>query len=95
MGFLALKHLTKKVVSQDYQFDSGIGKAIFKQFQRVKSDTILGLVARILETDEFVAVVNDDNQCVGVVTHLDLLNFASSSKKAGAIGNGAVHANGK
>lgn len=94
VGFLALKHLTKKVVSQDYQFDSQIRKAVFKQFQRVKTDAILGLVARILETDEFVAVVNEANQFVGVITHLDLLNFASSSKKAGLIGNGTVHANG-
>lgn len=78
-------------MSQDHQFDSGIGKAIFKQFRRVKSDSILGLVARILETDEFVAVVNDDNQCVGVISHLDLLSFASSSKKGGTVSNGAAY----
>lgn len=94
-GFLALKHLTKKIVSQNHQFGSSIEKAVFKQFQRVKNDTILGLVARILETDEFVAVVDDANRCIGVITHLDLLSFAASDKKHAAGVNGtSLHANG-
>lgn len=94
-GFLALKHLTKKIVSQNHQFNGSIEKAVFKQFQRVRSDAILGLVARILETDEFVAVVDDVNRCIGVISHLDLLNFAASDKKHAASLNGsAINANG-
>lgn len=94
-GFLALKHLTKKIVSQNHQFNSGIEKAVFKQFRRVSSDTILGLVARILEIDEFVAVVDDADRCIGVITHLDLLTFAASDKKHAASVNGSsIHANG-
>lgn len=78
-GFLNLKHLTKKVVSQNYQLSDSIGRAVFKQFRVVTKDTVLGLVSRILETDEFVAVVDEapDRQ-VSVITHLDLLDFIAN-----------------
>lgn len=79
---MALKHLTKKVVSQNYSLSAPVERAIFKQFQRVTKDAKLGLVSRILETDEFVAVVDDTNRCVSIVTHLDLLSFAAKDTKA-------------
>lgn len=77
LGFVTLKHLTKKLVSQNHQFNSGIEKVVFRQYRRVNPSTELGLVARILEIDDFVAVVNGSNHCIGVITHMDLLNFAS------------------
>lgn len=77
-----MKHLTKKVVSQNYKLADPINKALFKQFQRITKSDSLGLVSRILETDEFVAVVNEANECVSVITHLDLLSFASKNGKA-------------
>lgn len=84
-----MKHLTKKVVSQNYQLAHPISKAIFKQFQRVKNDTVLGLVSRILETDEFVAVVDEADRPVGVLTHLQLLDFvANGSKPTNGVANG-------
>lgn len=89
LGFLALKHLTKKIVSQNYPLSDSIEKAIFKQFQRVKNDTVLGLVARILEVDEFVAVVDDANRCVGSITHSDLLQFIAKGTSANGVSNGA------
>ncbi|XP_055298225.1 cystathionine beta-synthase [Sitodiplosis mosellana] len=86
-GFLALKHLTKKVVSQNYQLANPIDKALFKQFRRVAKDTVLGLVSRILETDEFAAVVDEADRPIGVVTHLDWLNFITDdSKLANTVG---------
>lgn len=87
-GFLNLKHLTKKVVSQNYQLADPISKAIFKQFRRVKNDTVLGLVSRILETDEFVAVVDEADRPVGVITHLQLLDFVANGTKPS---NGAAN----
>lgn len=74
-GFVALQHLTKKVVSQNFQLTDTVEKAMFKQFHKVTNDTSLGFVSRILETDEFAAVVDDKYHCIGVVNHLDLLNF--------------------
>ena len=82
VGFLSLKHLTKKVVSQNYSLADPINKAIFKQFQRVTEQTILGLVSRILEIDEFVAVVNATGQPIGVITHMQLLDFISNGTKS-------------
>lgn len=98
-GFLNLKHLTKKVVSQNYKLSDPITKAIFKQFRRVKRDTVLGLVSRILETDEFVAVEDDSDRPIGVITHLELLNFVatdSTGKEAvvKTVSNGTLTANG-
>lgn len=102
-GFLALKHLTKKVVSQNYKLADPIDKALFKQFRRVTKDDILGLVSRILETDEFVVVVDEADRPITTVTHLDWLNFiADDSKAAKTVGssvsktvaNGTVSANG-
>lgn len=82
VGFLSLKHLTKKVVSQNYQLTDPIDKIIFKQFQRVTEHMNLGLVSRILEIDEFVAVVNDTGRAIGTVTHMQLLEFISDGKKS-------------
>lgn len=82
VGFLSLKHLTKKVVSQNYQLTEPIDKIIFKQFQRVTEDTNLGLVSRILEVDEFVAVVNGTGRSIGIITHMQLLEFISDATKS-------------
>lgn len=85
--------MTKKIVSQNHQLSSGIEKVIFKQFQRVKASTILGLAGRILEIDDFVAVVDDSNHCIGVITHMDVLNYASHPKLGKGTGN-TNHTNG-
>lgn len=87
-GFLALKHLTKKLVSQNYRLTDSIEKALFKQYRKEKSATLLGLVSRILETDEFVAVIDDNDHCTSVVTHLDLLTFVSKGPKSLKNGHG-------
>lgn len=86
-GVLALKHLTTKVVSQNLQLDQPIEKALFKQFHKVTSDTVLGFVARILETDEFVAVVDSQYHCTAIITHLDLLHFISQGQEPLKNGN--------
>lgn len=102
-GFLALKHLTKKIVSQNYQLNDPIEKALFKQFRRVTQDAVLGLVSRILETDEFVVVVDEADRPISIVTHFDWLNFVAHDSKAAstvgttvskAVSNGIVSTNG-
>lgn len=109
-GFLYLRHLTRKFVSQNYQLSSPIAKVVYKQIRKVTNETVLGLVSRILEMDEFVAVVNNANKCIGVISHLDLLNFAaqgsnsvlndslSTASKLENISNGtkkvSIHSNG-
>lgn len=74
--------MTKKVVSQNYQLAEPIDKALFKQFRRVSKDAVLGLVSRILETDEFLVVVDEADRPISTVTHLDWLNFISDDTKA-------------
>lgn len=77
-GVLNLKDLTKKIVSQNYQLNDPIEKIIFKKFYRVTKQTHLGLVSRILEIEEFVAVINEVDQPIGIITHIQLLNFIAS-----------------
>lgn len=80
-GFLNLKDLTKKVVSQNLKLHESIRKAIFKAFRSVTETSTLGLVARILEIDEFVAVLDNANHCTGVITQFNLLNFIAANNK--------------
>lgn len=77
-GLLNLKHLTKKIVSQNYQLNDSIEKIIFKKFYRVTKDTNLGLVSRILEIEEFVAVVDEVSHPIGIISYMQLLNFIAS-----------------
>lgn len=84
LGFLNLKHLTKKVGTQNYKLTDPIDKVVFKQFRRVTDTTILGLASRILEIDEFLAVTNSIGRLVGVVTHMQLLDFISRDEKSRA-----------
>lgn len=70
-----MKYLTKKVFGQNTQLDSPVENATSKKFKRVTKHAILGLVARILETDEFVAVEDENGHLIGAVTHVHMLNF--------------------
>lgn len=82
-GFIDLKYLTKKVVSQNYQLDDPVKQAIFEKFYRVTEDSSLGLVSRILETEGFVAVVDSNtNRIIGVINHLQLLNFIAANSQS-------------
>lgn len=72
---------------QNVQLNDPIGKAIFKKFERVTENTVLGLVARILEIDEFVGVVDETDRLIGAITHIQLLDFIAS----GAIVNGTMN----
>lgn len=72
-----MPHLTTKVVSQGFPLTENVEKAMFKKFQKVTGDMTLGFVSRILETDEFVVVVDGEYHCTAVITHLNLLSFIS------------------
>lgn len=86
-------------MTQNYQLGSSIEKALFKQFRRVTLETVLGLVSRILETDEFVVVVDEVDHPISIITHLDLLEFVANDSHAvnaalkmnGSISNGTTN----
>lgn len=78
LGSVSLAHLTKKVVSQNLQLDEPVTKALFKQFRTVPADTPLGLVARILETDQFLVI---DGTWV-TVERSDLLVYIAAGAKS-------------
>lgn len=81
-GFIDLKYLLKKVVSQNYQLEDTVEHAVFQKFYRVKEDSILGLVSKLLESEGFVAVVDGSDHVIGVINHLKLLNFISKTENS-------------
>lgn len=76
VGTVTLALLTKKVVTFNYPLTSSVEGALFKQYRKVPSNTILGLVSRILEIDDFLVV----EEPLSVVTRLDVLKFIQGGK---------------
>lgn len=76
-GFVSDAHFTRKLVSQNVKLSEPVEKVLFKQYQKVHDNTPLGLVGRILEIEDFVAVVDDKQQCRSVVSKLDFLTFVA------------------
>ncbi|KAJ6637068.1 Cystathionine beta-synthase [Pseudolycoriella hygida] len=76
IGMVTLALLTKKVVTFNLSLSSKVKSALFKQFRKVPSNTILGLVSRILEIDDFLVV----EEPLSVVTRLDVLEFVKNGE---------------
>lgn len=79
-GFLYVTELTQKLVAQNLKLTEPVEKALFKKFHKVRNDSVLGLVGRILEKEDFVAVLHDNGQCKSIITKLDFLTFVSKGK---------------
>lgn len=73
--------LTKKVVSYNLPLTSTVESALFKQFRKVPANTILGLVSRILEIDDFVVV----EEPLSIVTRIEVLDFVKSGKATNGV----------
>jgi len=80
-GMITLALLTKKVVTFDLPLTSTVEYALYKQFRTVPSNTILGLVSRILEVDDFVVV----DEPLSIVTRLDVLKFVKRGKTTNGV----------
>lgn len=77
LGSVTLAHLTKKVVSQNFDLAEPVTKAVFKQFRVVPLHTPLGLIARILETDPFLVI----DGTWATVERSDLLVYIAAGAK--------------
>jgi len=70
-----------------------VSKVMYKQFKKIRMDTSLGDLSRMLDTDHFVLVVHDQRQygsegkmdrkqmIFGIATRIDLLNFITSHSR--------------
>lgn len=54
-------------------------KVMIKQFTKVATSTTLGKLSRILETEPFVIVLNNDNTLFGIIKQSDIFNFITKS----------------
>nr|CAD7422047.1 unnamed protein product [Timema poppensis] len=87
MGNLMSRLINTKALPTDC-----VEKVLYRQFRKIKLDTNLGRLSRILDKDHFVLVVhsqrlysnkdvvNSREVIIGIVTPIDLLNFITHSQ---------------
>lgn len=86
IGMATITNLMSLMINNKVQANDPISKAINKKFIRVTPDSILGLVARVLEKEPFVLVTSRDaatpqkETINGIVTNIDLLNYITQNK---------------
>jgi len=84
VGALTLENIMPQLVSLNMKDDDIIRSAVYKKYIKVKPDTILGKIGRILEVETFVLIVDEDQATpvvTGVVTRMDFLKFISKTNQ--------------
>ncbi|KAJ9574722.1 hypothetical protein L9F63_008092, partial [Diploptera punctata] len=92
-GMVTLGNLMTRLVNNKVQPTDSVNKILYRQFRKIKLDTTLGRLSRILAKDHFVLVVhpqrlytNKDSMesrdiIIGIVTPIDLLNYITNTEK--------------
>lgn len=91
-GMVTLGNLMTRLVNNRVQPTDAVDKVLYRQFRKIKLDTTLGRLSRILAKDHFVLVVhsqrlytNKDSVesrdiIIGIVTPIDLLNYITNTE---------------
>lgn len=70
-----MEMLTKRVINKNFQLNEIVEKAMTKKYYKVTNNDSLGFCSRVLETEEFIVVIDDEHHCIGIITHCDLFGF--------------------
>jgi hypothetical protein len=62
-GMVTLGNLVSQMVNSKVLPTDAVEKVLYRQFRKIKLDTTLGRLARILEKDHFVLVVHPQRFC--------------------------------
>ncbi|KAK3889558.1 hypothetical protein Pcinc_006445 [Petrolisthes cinctipes] len=103
-GVVTLGSLMAKLVAGKIEGSSPVQQSLYSQFRKIKLDTTLGRLSRILDRDHFALVVHtqrlyvegtvvEKEVCIGIVTHIDLLTYITKHQRDGKE-NGEVTRNG-
>ncbi|XP_025102106.1 cystathionine beta-synthase-like [Pomacea canaliculata] len=93
LGMVTVGNILAQMVKNKVRPSDPVSKIMYKQFKKVRMDTALGQLSRMLDTDHFVLVVHDQRQycggkgsmekkqmIFGIATRIDLLNFIASQE---------------
>ncbi|XP_071539029.1 cystathionine beta-synthase isoform X3 [Panulirus ornatus] len=96
-GVVTLGSLMAKMVSSKVEGSSPVQQSLYSQFRKIKLDTTLGKLSRILDRDHFALVVHtqrlcrghpdaessviEREVCIGIVTQIDLLTYITKHQK--------------
>ncbi|PVD26933.1 hypothetical protein C0Q70_12081 [Pomacea canaliculata] len=94
LGMVTVGNILAQMVKNKVRPSDPVSKIMYKQFKKVRMDTALGQLSRMLDTDHFVLVVHDQRQSdcggkgsmekkqmiFGIATRIDLLNFIASQE---------------
>lgn len=92
LGMLTVGNMMSQVVRSKVKPSDEVSCVMYKQFKKVRMDTSLGHISRMLDTDHFVVVVHDQRQyegktsmtkrqmIFGLATRIDLLNFITTQQ---------------
>lgn len=92
LGMLTVGNMMSQVVRSKVKPSDAVSSVMYKQFKKVRMDTSLGQISRMLDTDHFVVVVHDQRQfegkdsmakkqmIFGLATRIDLLNFITKQQ---------------
>lgn len=110
LGVLTTGHVMSELMRAKAKPSDPVENIVYKQFKTVTLNTKLGLLSRMLDTDHFVLVVQDQRQfegqgkesmkkmIFGIATRIDLLNFIAQNMENhldnGSHGNGHCGMNG-
>ncbi|XP_042865348.1 cystathionine beta-synthase-like isoform X5 [Penaeus japonicus] len=91
-GVVTLGSLMSKLVSSKVEGSSPVQQSLYSQFRKIKLDTTLGKLSRILDRDHFALIVHtqrlymeqcviEKEVCIGIVTQIDLLTHITRQQK--------------
>lgn len=75
-------YLSRKVFSQNYQPKDTIQNVINRTIQHVSKNTLLGLISKILEIDEFAIFIDESIHPVGVISPEQLIDFIATGDES-------------
>ncbi|KAG0717929.1 Cystathionine beta-synthase [Chionoecetes opilio] len=91
-GVVTLGSLMAKILSAKIEGSSPVQQSLYSQFRKIKLDTTLGKLSRILDRDHFALVVHtqrlymdgsviEKEVCIGIITQIDLLTYITKHQR--------------
>ncbi|KAK2151487.1 hypothetical protein LSH36_361g00009 [Paralvinella palmiformis] len=87
LGMVTVDHIMSEFTKGRVKVTEPVSNILFKHFQQATMDTRLGFLSRLLDVDNYVAIVHDHKQykadgreltktmIINIVTRIDLVNF--------------------
>ncbi|XP_059478512.1 cystathionine beta-synthase [Neocloeon triangulifer] len=84
LGVVSTGNMMTRLVNHKIKPEDKVASILYRQFRKIKADTILGRVSHILEKDPFALVVDDKDVIIAIVSPVDVLSYITSSSDSAA-----------